>query len=521
MRTIKRISLPVNKNKLRELASLVAAYNNEKNDWFIFLNKIENIHYIKQFRELRNKLVSENYKSPYGLPANHWKNALEDAVKSMDMYWQGIFVNVRPHIFKASLTDEQRRWCFSILKNYQGFAELRQFHYPKTKFLSDYEQIRKAGNFLNRMVSKYVGNYPTVKRMRSMMLTEIVYSIKGVEKKQVLSISSCVPRKLINIPLLGYTAIPKKVTAKGKSHFGTVRIVLNGEKVQLHYTSDIKQSKSRKSGKVAIDLGYSELFVDNMGNSYGDSFGRLSTEKSDSIDAKNKKRNKLRAIRKQALDNADFHKAHNILKFNLGKKKQEAYLTRVRATIENVTNYSINKLLSLNPEIVITENLNFAQVTQKGKKWNRRLSQWCKGVIIDRLAFKTLVGRSNHQQVNAAYTSQTCPRCGFVHKNNRNRDLFQCLDCGHRGHADHVAAMNILSRYDDKEIALYMSAKSVKSVLDERFHRQLETSKLEGTVSVRTPDSYFVTPSESEFTPHIMAVTTGNGKTHNILVREG
>jgi len=45
------------------------------------------------------------------------------------------------------------------------------------------------------------------------------------------------------------------------------------------------------------------------------------------------------------------------------------------------------------------------------------------------------------------YTSQTCPACGHVSKENRKTQAeFRCVECGYEGHADHVAAMNIKAR---------------------------------------------------------------------------
>jgi putative transposase len=48
--------------------------------------------------------------------------------------------------------------------------------------------------------------------------------------------------------------------------------------------------------------------------------------------------------------------------------------------------------------------------------------------------------------VNPRYTSQTCPECGHVSKNNRPQQaLFSCVACGYTYHADVVAARNILA----------------------------------------------------------------------------
>lgn len=48
------------------------------------------------------------------------------------------------------------------------------------------------------------------------------------------------------------------------------------------------------------------------------------------------------------------------------------------------------------------------------------------------------------KRVNPAYTSQTCPNCDFVSRENRRqRNRFKCLKCGFADHADVVGARNI------------------------------------------------------------------------------
>ncbi|MBE3596668.1 MAG: transposase [Hydrogenibacillus sp.] len=59
---------------------------------------------------------------------------------------------------------------------------------------------------------------------------------------------------------------------------------------------------------------------------------------------------------------------------------------------------------------------------------------------------------SEARSVGAAYTSRTCPACGYVDAGNRNGDRFHCRNCGFTGDADHVAAMNIGRRLHDPEI---------------------------------------------------------------------
>ena len=54
-------------------------------------------------------------------------------------------------------------------------------------------------------------------------------------------------------------------------------------------------------------------------------------------------------------------------------------------------------------------------------------------------------------QINPAYTSQRCSKCGFTHEDNRphnnGQDEFGCLKCGYDVHADYNAAKNIGLKY--------------------------------------------------------------------------
>lgn len=50
-------------------------------------------------------------------------------------------------------------------------------------------------------------------------------------------------------------------------------------------------------------------------------------------------------------------------------------------------------------------------------------------------------------KVSPEYTSQECPKCEYTSEKNRaTQSRFECVRCGHKGHADHVGALNILAR---------------------------------------------------------------------------
>jgi putative transposase len=75
------------------------------------------------------------------------------------------------------------------------------------------------------------------------------------------------------------------------------------------------------------------------------------------------------------------------------------------------------------------------------------LSSWPFHQLGQHLAYKARQAGVAFLEVDAAYTSQRCPRCGHTEKANRpTRDHFRCRRCGLAGPADVVAGVNVRDR---------------------------------------------------------------------------
>ncbi|MFK4100682.1 RNA-guided endonuclease InsQ/TnpB family protein [Streptomyces sp. NPDC019531] len=75
------------------------------------------------------------------------------------------------------------------------------------------------------------------------------------------------------------------------------------------------------------------------------------------------------------------------------------------------------------------------------------LSSWPFHQLGHHLAYKARRAGVPFLEVDAAYTSQRCPRCGHTEKANRpTRDHFSCRWCGLGGPADLVAGVNVRDR---------------------------------------------------------------------------
>jgi putative transposase len=68
------------------------------------------------------------------------------------------------------------------------------------------------------------------------------------------------------------------------------------------------------------------------------------------------------------------------------------------------------------------------------------------GLFLDILANKAESAGRVVIPVDPRNTSRTCPACGHVDGQNRDREAFECTACGFTEHADRVGALNNLSR---------------------------------------------------------------------------
>jgi putative transposase len=544
MRTIKRVSYPLNQNKYAAIREIASAYAREKQEHLPDYQDDALFGSHRNERTLRDELVRSGYRSPHGVSARMWKLAQKDAYETVKKQWAALAENVRPLVAAhrsgnglgdSIWTDNQMRYAYWLLSDPRRLAQIvgGEAIIPR-HFKIEAGPRKVVGNYLRRVVRRQRGEQPCVKLERAFTLDADMYDIKvSAAGTQILAITSLVPRRRIRIPLKGKTVIR-----------GNIQIVLNNDKqrIEVHYTADIKPVKQQPttnnyspqspleqpSGRedepaevvVAVDAGLSEVFTDEGGNRYGTGLGRLIYDESDRILARNRRRNKLYQLAEKHSRQGRHKKARNIRRFNLGQKKQAAQRRRNQIELERQINTAMNQLLrERQPTILVTEKLDL-RGKAKSKKMSRQVSLWPRGILQERTDFKASAAGCRREQVNPAYTSQMCPHCGFVDGKNRSGDRFKCLNCGHEQGADRVAAMNLKARRTDPDITLWTPKERVKIILLDRFAAghsaqqdevavcRLETVKPEaislsvatggtGTVTGRTPVATRAVPNSA------------------------
>lgn len=166
-------------------------------------------------------------------------------------------------------------------------------------------------------------------------------------------------------------------------------------------------------------------------------------------------------------------------------------VTALRGWIRTEVGRVLNALVATKrPGTLVLERLNF-QNPALSRRLNRIIQNCGRAVIRSKLAdFQDRYGITS-DEVNPAYTSQTCSCCGYVDKRNRpSQGTFRCLWCGNKMHADVNATRNIGLRRALPIGSVLQSKASVLADLVRQFsERRVRSTRSGGRGSTADPRS--------------------------------
>ena len=152
-----------------------------------------------------------------------------------------------------------------------------------------------------------------------------------------------------------------------------------------------------------------------------------------------KRRAKLRSHRDGHDQEDDHSKAAMALK-KLGEHQHDYVQTNMWLLAKQIT--QIAREYDANIAIEHIRHLR-KKKGQAIKKARKRINRIPYGLLRLTLEHKAPQMGVEVIEVNPAYTSQTCPKCGHRAKANRKRRLFLCQKCGFTANVDRVASVNI------------------------------------------------------------------------------
>ena len=219
----------------------------------------------------------------------------------------------------------------------------------------------------------------------------------------------------------------------GTWQFGMAKILHVGNKWYMHISATKELPdylKEQSQHVVGIDRGLRFLAT-----AYDEQGKTLFFQGQEVI----RKRRKFKRLRQQ-LQSKGTKSAKRRLK-KIGQRENR-WMTDVNHQLSKtlVNHYGANTLFVLENLV----NVRFATENVAKKQRYEQVS-WAFYQLAQFLTYKAHLAGSEVVQVSAKYTSQRCPKCGRIWKNNRNHDkhLYVCDRCGYSSNDDRIGAMNI------------------------------------------------------------------------------
>ena len=291
------------------------------------------------------------------------------------------------------------------------------------------EEILK---FLRRLVkqARKKTSLPNLKKVATLKLDEKVAVLEATNNATHvnlwLKLSTLEKSKPIYIPLKNNSFYEQLL--KTGVRLPSVQVCLKEGKLTVAPILEHEKAKLRDNDKeIGIDFGMVTMFATSTGERHGiTTFNKL-----------------------KIWDQIVTERAKLLQKEGKKLKTDPVYnklQTKIRSFITNEIGRILNKIAKQGHSVFVVEKLDFRS-SKLSKRMNRLIGRTYRKVIKDKLKRLEETYGITVVEVNAAYTSQECSKCGFVSKKNRKtQGTFKCTCCGHKINADVNASRNIIKR---------------------------------------------------------------------------
>ena len=135
--------------------------------------------------------------------------------------------------------------------------------------------------------------------------------------------------------------------------------------------------------------------------------------------------------------------------FSKNTKRLQLKQNKIQRKIKNQKEdqyHKISNVLTNNFDRITLEKLDIKKMKESQKTHlNRLISEISWNSVIQKLKYKSEMKNKIIREIDPAFTSQRCFKCGDISKNNRkSQSDFSCLNCGNTENADINASLNIL-----------------------------------------------------------------------------
>ncbi len=259
-----------------------------------------------------------------------------------------------------------------------------------------------------------------------------------------------IKNNIINIPYIGDLKLKDINRLPSNPDIFKVALTQKATGYYLQLTCDVPLEKPKETNKaVGLDIGSTCIYTSvDSGGTYKHIKAKryLTKQKAKLIKLQRK-------LARQQKGSYNFNKT----------KKLIARVHEKIAGQRRGYNHKLSHDLTNNNNLIVCEDINLSNMTKRAKLkesedgafaeknsqkrksgLNRNLLDNGIGQLRDFIEAKAKEKARHFLKVKPEFTSQMCHNCGYIDKENRHKERFQCRRCNHTDHADRNAAKNIL-----------------------------------------------------------------------------
>ena len=320
--------------------------------------------------------------------------------------------------------------------------------------------MRYTQDFIIKKINKVTYKSLTFNHMNVIGKT---MNVSGMLEKSHIKLTNAVIH--INLPKIAIIDLPVRHSKKYHGAFKDYKFNLNKKTGQKQYLIQISFDEVKKEVKITLVRDIMKNVSDNyegkqiLGvdvNTKHNIFA-LSNHEIQEIDKKLvkkivRKKKKLKKIQSQR-DKLKLPKEYS--------KRQKRIQDKINKQVEYLQNYACYQLLSTHENsILVMENLerNLKKCKINNTQYEEELNYNDLFSLLRIYSIKdTVIRMSGNYNINVVlvnpdFTSQMCPKCGHISKNNRkSQETFCCEKCNHKNNADINAAKNIKGRFTNQK----------------------------------------------------------------------
>ena len=444
-------------------------------------------------RRLRDERRASGW-AAVDLPVHYHHTALLSALALIRDAWATAVGRARQRVGKdPSLGSEARHWMRAVMRAPSLLQECLDGRVPEVR--GSWPSDLNSADLSRRMRKVVLAELSRRPRARSGPWFEVDGTLYRAFlraedryfKGAWIALATHRPKERVAIPLAGRTL--RYIEPRNGARTGPNLRIDVGRRVTFHSVDRTPVRSTSGTTAAGIDKGYRTLLTVSRGapeaaREYGRDAKVLIATLADASAQRAAQRRRLRS-HMLSVRETDRSLARRIRRHNLGGTKLLARTQRDRVRLRQAIDRSLNVMFADSPDVshLYAESLTFPSGRTSSRTMNRRLARWSKGYLHRRLTEKAGLNGVELTVVNAACTSQTCPRCWYTSTENRASEHFTCRSCGYSGSADAIAATNVLARGSDPAITRWTAVSAVKQILDRRWRSAQSGSARDSTAA--------------------------------------